>query len=303
MEKPMEKKMESKTESKLESKMRQGNKLIVYQERMSKIKIVRGMLIAVSILTFAGSTPVTGGVFPAAVVQAASGDESSSGTAVIRADSLNVRSGPGKDYDVVGSAKSGEEYAITGESENGWYPVDFGGVKGYVSGEYIEIVTAQAGDEAGGETEGEQEPEEEGEERGPIPGIPGIWQKITKAGPAAVAACVLIPVVLIGIIFTVKGMLRREDDEYDEDEEYYDTDYDEDYDEAYEEGEYEEEYLYEEDSVYDETAPYDEEPYLTDDAGEDYQSAEQIMAECTENFRREFAEAEQRKKAKSRNSR
>lgn len=269
------------------------------------IKIIRGMLTAISIMTFAGSMPAVSGVFPMAVVQAAEENEAAWGTAVIQADSLNVRSGPGRDYDVISSVKSGQEFMITGESENGWYPIDLGGAKGYVSGEYIEIVPAQTGESNSEETQEElQEEIEEEEERGPIPGLPGVWQKITAAGPAAVAACVLIPIVLIGICFTVKGMLRRDEDEYDDGEEYYDTDYDDDdtdYDEDYDE-EFGEEELYEDASVYGEDALYDEEPYLTDDAQEDYKSAEQIMAECTENFKREFAEAEQRKRAKARGS-
>ena len=52
---------------------------------------------------------------------------------------LNIRSGPGKQYDVVASAKNGASVTILGE-ENGFYKVKYSGEKtGYVSKDYVSV--------------------------------------------------------------------------------------------------------------------------------------------------------------------
>lgn len=51
---------------------------------------------------------------------------------------LNVRSGPGTDYDKVGSVRSGQILKAT--AENGWYKID----SGYISAEYVKEVDASA---------------------------------------------------------------------------------------------------------------------------------------------------------------
>ncbi len=56
---------------------------------------------------------------------------------------LNVRSGPGTDYDKVGTVRSGQILQAT--AENGWYKVD----NGYVSAEYVKEVDASAASQAG----------------------------------------------------------------------------------------------------------------------------------------------------------
>lgn len=56
---------------------------------------------------------------------------------------LNVRSGPGTDYDKVGIVRSGQILQAT--AENGWYKVD----NGYVSAEYVKEVDASAASQAG----------------------------------------------------------------------------------------------------------------------------------------------------------
>ena len=59
---------------------------------------------------------------------------------VINADKgLNIRSGPGRDYDKVASAKNNATVTILGE-ENGWYKIQYNGDKtGYVLKDYISI--------------------------------------------------------------------------------------------------------------------------------------------------------------------
>ena len=59
---------------------------------------------------------------------------------IINADTgLNIRSGPGREYDVVASASNGGEVTIQGE-ENGWYKVAYNGSNtGYVSKDFVSI--------------------------------------------------------------------------------------------------------------------------------------------------------------------
>ena len=51
--------------------------------------------------------------------------------------SLNVRSGPGTDFTVIGEVKSGEAISVTGKCKNGWHRVDYGGKEGYCYGGYL----------------------------------------------------------------------------------------------------------------------------------------------------------------------
>lgn len=58
--------------------------------------------------------------------------------AIVTADALNIRSGPGTSNSIVGVAHYGSKYAIV-SCVNGWYQIESGNVKGYVSGDYITI--------------------------------------------------------------------------------------------------------------------------------------------------------------------
>jgi uncharacterized protein YgiM (DUF1202 family) len=51
--------------------------------------------------------------------------------------SLNVRSGPGKEYDIIGYFIVNEEVQITGEVDNGWYRVDYLGEEGFAYSTYL----------------------------------------------------------------------------------------------------------------------------------------------------------------------
>lgn len=63
----------------------------------------------------------------------------SQGTIVNAEKGLNIRSGPGSEYDKVASASNGAQVTILGE-ENGWYRVDYGGGNtGYVSKDYVSV--------------------------------------------------------------------------------------------------------------------------------------------------------------------
>lgn len=51
--------------------------------------------------------------------------------------SVNVRSGPGTEYERVGHLDAGEEVELTGLSENGWYRIKFEGGEHFVSAKYL----------------------------------------------------------------------------------------------------------------------------------------------------------------------
>ena len=60
-------------------------------------------------------------------------------TIVNAENGLNIRSGPGPDYDVVASAQNGAKITILGE-ENGWYKIHYIGTNaGYISKDYVSI--------------------------------------------------------------------------------------------------------------------------------------------------------------------
>lgn len=61
--------------------------------------------------------------------------------ATVTADVLNVRAGQGVETQVLTQIMQNQEYEITGEPKDGWYPVQAGEIAGWVSGEYISIET------------------------------------------------------------------------------------------------------------------------------------------------------------------
>lgn len=50
---------------------------------------------------------------------------------------LNVRSGPGSSYGILGNYPLNSEIKVTGKCSNGWFRVDFNGKEGYCSGKYL----------------------------------------------------------------------------------------------------------------------------------------------------------------------
>ena len=59
------------------------------------------------------------------------------GTAVVTTDRLNVRSGPGKEYEKLGILSKDASVEIKGIIEPGWYQIIFEGEEGYISSEYV----------------------------------------------------------------------------------------------------------------------------------------------------------------------
>lgn len=70
------------------------------------------------------------------------------GGAKVTASSLNIRSKPSTESDVLGQIPQGQTAEITGVNK-GWLQVKYNGVQGFVSPEYIEIVPGQAQENAG----------------------------------------------------------------------------------------------------------------------------------------------------------
>lgn len=59
-------------------------------------------------------------------------------------EDLNVRNGPGTEYDRIGGATAGEEYTITGKSADGeWWQIDFAGQPGWIYGPLVTATDAE----------------------------------------------------------------------------------------------------------------------------------------------------------------
>ena len=106
-------------------------------------KIIGG-LIVLSILCYAGYktynalNPSGGERYEPA--QASEVIEENKMTAICNAkNALNMRSGPGENYEKIGSIPRGETVVIE-KKENGWAYVDYNGQKGWCSLNYLEIV-------------------------------------------------------------------------------------------------------------------------------------------------------------------
>ncbi|MBQ3104482.1 MAG: SH3 domain-containing protein [Lachnospiraceae bacterium] len=74
------------------------------------------------------------------------------GTAVVTADTLNVRSGPSIEYGTIGTLHAADQVSVTGCVED-WYVILYEGQEGYVAGEYVTFTPAA-------ETPSQETPEE-----------------------------------------------------------------------------------------------------------------------------------------------
>lgn len=161
---------------------------------------------------------------------------------------LNVRSGPGKEYEVIGKVKNDSLLTITGQTDNGWYQIELEGETGYVSGEYV---TA------------EEQPEQEKTIGEPEEGYRGLQQSPYVMKIAAIVAVILV--ILIMLILTLRGMRREdgyddddEDDEYDEEDEEEDEEDEDEYDEVDEDDDDEYDEDTDDEDEYDDNGEYEE---------------------------------------------
>ena len=110
------------------------------------------------------------------------------GVAVIDVESLNVRSGPSRDYDKLGTLPQGSEVEVEGIVEPDWYVIEFEGEEGFISSDYV-IFTPQ--DE-----------------------IEGGVQLVAKK--YMVMALVVVILILSGaLIYTFMGIKKKEEDDED----------------------------------------------------------------------------------------
>ena len=110
------------------------------------------------------------------------------GIAVVDVESLNVRSGPSRDYDKLGTLPQGSEVEVEGIVEPDWYVIEFEGEEGFISSDYV-IFTPQ--DE-----------------------IEGGFQLVAKK--YMVMALVVVILILSGaLIYTFVGIKKKEEDDED----------------------------------------------------------------------------------------
>ena len=65
--------------------------------------------------------------------------EQSVAKATIRAESLNVRGGPGTGYDILGTVRQGEVLELESVMDNGWVEVAWKGGTAYISSKYVDV--------------------------------------------------------------------------------------------------------------------------------------------------------------------
>ncbi len=92
------------------------------------------------------TSTASGASTSSASTSTATGASTASKTMYTNATSLNVRKGPGKNYQAVGSLSYGTQVNVQG-SENGWYKISYKSGTAYISGSYV-----QSNNPSGGNT-------------------------------------------------------------------------------------------------------------------------------------------------------
>ena len=138
---------------------------------------------------------------------------------------LNVRSGPGKKYDVIAKVGNDTVLTITGKADNGWYQVEIDGKTGFVSDKYVNASSAES------DTAQEKLEKEAGE---PEEGYHGLrLSPFVLKILLAVVGIVIVGAMLFATLRSLKGDEDDEDDDEAEDDD--DDDDEDDDDEEYEE--------------------------------------------------------------------
>jgi len=108
------------------------------------------------------------------------------GVAVVDVDSLNVRSGPSRDYEKLGTLARDISVEVKGIVEPDWYVIEFEGEEGYISSEYVVFT-----------------PEDE---------IEGGFSLVAKK---YIVMALVVAILLIsgGLIYTFINMKKEQDDE------------------------------------------------------------------------------------------
>lgn len=98
-------------------------------------------------------TPAVSGTPPAAAEPPPAADPGEETAAAVTAPlnavltvggEMNIRSGPGEEYDRIGGASAGEEFRITGKNEDGnWWQIDFGGEIAWIYAPFVTAANAE----------------------------------------------------------------------------------------------------------------------------------------------------------------
>ena len=114
------------------------------------------------------------------------------GEAIVDVDSLNVRSGPSRDYEKLGTLARDISVEVKGIVEPDWYVIEFEGEEGYISSEYVVFT-----------------PEDE---------IEGGFALVAKK---YIVMALVVAILLIsgGLVYNYINMKKEQDDEEDIEEE------------------------------------------------------------------------------------
>ena len=141
-----------------------------------------------------------------------------SSSATVGDSTLNVRSGPGKEYDAIGRVSPGDTLTVTGETDNNWYRIDFSGKEGYVFSDYVTL--------GGASSEDAVHPNDPNDFANYEEGAPQTDSILTTSPKMLILLGVIIVIVaiMIGTIIMIKKSDEDEYDEYDDDDMYYEDD-------------------------------------------------------------------------------
>lgn len=78
-------------------------------------------------------------VSPVTTPEVGAPDDAGAGCTASSSTNINIRSGAGTDYSVVGTLFAGQSIAVTGQTANGWYAVESSSVQGYVSASVVTL--------------------------------------------------------------------------------------------------------------------------------------------------------------------
>ena len=151
---------------------------------------------------------------------------------------VNVRSGPGTDYDKIGAVREKEIVVITGVSADGWYQIEYDDAEGFIYGKYVTVAETKE-EEIGTEDDGEEPAFEEAEPDEEEVKTSHSISKILKP----IAVVVIIAVIVIMIFLTIRSLRQSNDSESDDEDDYDEEEYEyeEDDDDEYGDDEYEQE--------------------------------------------------------------
>lgn len=191
--------------------------------------------------------------------------ETVKGTATVTANSLNIRSGPGKEFDAIGKVSAGDVLDAS-EIDGEWIKITYNNKEGYVALEYVEF---EPDEEVIEETQEEElaadVPDVEADEKAETEDESSLADY--KLVFILLGIIVVVMIIILLTIKSIKDMDRDDEDEYDDDE-YEDDEYEED---EYEEDEYDEDEYEDDEYEEDDEVDYDEEDEVDYEDDDEYE--------------------------------